>query len=62
MNLLEEQGALRPEVDETAARDILWTLTSHDIHRRLVVERKWSSDRCEQWLGDPLVLALLKLK
>jgi len=62
VKLLEEKGALRPEVTETAARDILWTLTSHDIHRRLVVERKWSSDRYEQWLGDTLVLTLLKSK
>jgi AcrR family transcriptional regulator len=62
VKLLAEKGALRPEVNETAARDILWTLTSHDIHRRLVVERGWSSDRYEQWLGDTLVLTLLKAK
>ena len=37
-------------------------LPSQDIHRRLVVERKWSSDRYEQWLGDTLVLTLLKSK
>ena len=41
------------------ARDILWTLTSYDIHRRLVVERNWTSDRYEQWLGDTLVATLL---
>ena len=40
--------------------DILWTLTSYDIHRRLVVERKWSADRYEKWLGDTLVRTLLK--
>jgi AcrR family transcriptional regulator len=62
VKLLAEKGALRAEVNETAARDILWTLTSHDIHRSLVVERKWSSDRYEQWLGDTLVLILLKTK
>ena len=62
MKFLEEKGALWPEVNENAARDILWTLTSHDIHRRLVVERKWNSDRYEQWLGDTLVLTLLKSK
>lgn len=60
VKLLTEKRALRPEVTETAAHDILWTLTSQDIHRRLVVERKWSSDRYEQWLGDTLVLTLLK--
>jgi hypothetical protein len=59
---LEEQGALRPELTAAAARDILWTLTSYDVHHRLVVERKWSGDRYEKWLGDTLVLALLKTK
>jgi hypothetical protein len=34
-------------------------LPSRDIHRRLVVERKWSSDRYELWLGASLVLTLL---
>lgn len=60
IKLLEDKGALRPELNVTAARDILWTLTSYDIHRRLVVERKWSADRYEKWLGDTLVRTLLK--
>ena len=60
INLLEEKSALRPELTAAAARDILWTLTSYEIHRCLVVERKWSADRYEKWLGDTLVLALLK--
>jgi AcrR family transcriptional regulator len=60
VKLLEEKGALRPGLTAAAARDILWTLTSYDVHRRFVVERKWSADRYEQWLGDTLVLTLLK--
>jgi len=60
IKLLEEKGALRPEWNAAAARDILWTLTSYDIHCRLVVERKWSADRYEKWLGDTLVRTLLK--
>jgi len=60
IKLLEEKSALRPELTGAAARDILWTLTSYEIHRCLVVERKWSADRYEKWLGDTLVLALLK--
>lgn len=62
IKLLEQKGALRPELNATAARDILWTLTSYDTHRRLVVERKWSAGQYEQWLGDTLVLTLLKSK
>lgn len=42
------------------AKEVLWTLTSYDVHRRLVVERKWSADRYEQWLADSLVLTLIE--
>jgi hypothetical protein len=56
---LDKQGVLRSGTTASMARDILWTLTSYDIHRRLVVERNWSSDRYEQWLGETLVATLL---
>lgn len=59
IQFLDMQGVLRPGITPTMARDILWTLTSFDIHRRLVVERNWTSDRYEQWLGDTLVASLL---
>jgi AcrR family transcriptional regulator len=59
IQFLDKQGVLRPGVTASVARDILWTLTSHDIHRRLVGERNWTSDRYEQWLGDTLVATLL---
>jgi AcrR family transcriptional regulator len=59
VKLLDRKGALRAGLDVSMARDILWTLTSYDIHRRLVVERKWSADQYEQWLGDTLVATLL---
>lgn len=60
IKLLVEKAALRPELNAAAARDILWTLTSYDVHRRLVVERKWNADRYENWLADTLVVTLLK--
>jgi hypothetical protein len=59
IEFLDKQGVLRPGITAAIARDILWTLTSHDIHRRLVDERNWSSDRYEEWLGDTLVSSLL---
>jgi hypothetical protein len=62
IKLLEKKSALRPDLTATAAHDILWTLTSYEIHRCLVVERKCSADRYEKWLGDTLVLTLLKPK
>jgi len=60
IKFLEEKAVLKAGLSAAAARDILWTLTSYDIHRRLVVERKWNADRYEQWLGDALVLTLMK--
>jgi AcrR family transcriptional regulator len=59
IHFLDKQGVLRSGTTASMARDILWTLTSYDIHRRLVVERNWSSDRYEKWLGDTLVATLL---
>lgn len=56
---LAEQGRLRPGLDVTAAREILWAFTSRDFYRMLVVERGWSADRYEQWLGEVLVSTLL---
>lgn len=51
--------ALRAGISVPAARDILWALTGRESYRLLVVERKWSSDRYEKWLGDLLIRALL---
>jgi AcrR family transcriptional regulator len=61
VKLLEGENALRAGLSASTARDILWTLTSYDIHRRLVVERKWNADEYEKWLGDTLVATLLKV-
>lgn len=44
------------------ARDILWSLTGRDMYRMLVVEREWSSDEYEKWLGHMLVNSLLEIK
>jgi TetR/AcrR family transcriptional regulator, regulator of cefoperazone and chloramphenicol sensitivity len=62
IKLLEEKKALRAGISASMARDILWTLTSYDIHRRLVVERQWSAGRYEEWLGDTLIASLLQPK
>lgn len=44
------------------ARDILWSLTGRDMYRMLVIERAWSSDEYEKWLGKVLVASLLAAK
>ena len=55
---LNQSGLLNPKLAESEARDVLWTLTSRDIFRMMVVERGWTADRYEAWLGDELVTAL----
>lgn len=44
------------------ARDILWSLTGRDMYRMLVIERAWSSDEYEKWLGKVLAESLLAAK
>jgi hypothetical protein len=44
-------------VDE--ARDVLWTLNSHEVYRMLVEDRGWSQKRYRNWLARMLASALL---
>jgi AcrR family transcriptional regulator len=39
-------------------RDIMWMYTGRDIYRMLVMERGWSSDEYEEWLGQALIQTL----
>ena len=50
--------AVRPSEEE--ARDIIWALTGRDLYRMLVLERGWSSNDYEKWLGNMLAQILLK--
>ncbi len=59
VQVLDRKGALRTGLTVSMARDILWTLTSYDIYRRLVVERRWTADQYERWLGDTLIATLV---
>ena len=56
---LARTGALRPELNERDAADIIHALMSPEVYRLLVGERAWSRQRYEQWLTDILVGQLL---
>ncbi len=56
---LMKTGALRPGMSVDEARDILWTINSHDVHRMLVKERGWSPQHYRDWLARTLASALL---
>lgn len=47
-------GALRKGISAAEALDTLWAMTGADCYRLFVVEREWSADRFEAWLGDSL--------
>jgi len=59
IDFVVKSAALKPDLDRVRAHDILWTLTSRDIYRMLVVGRGWSPQAYEDWLGDVLVEQLL---
>jgi hypothetical protein len=42
------------------AAEATWTLTSAEVHHLLTVDRGWSGDRYEVWLGDTLTRLLLE--
>jgi AcrR family transcriptional regulator len=57
---LFDAAAVRTGLAFADARDILWSLTSGELYRLLVLERKWTGDDYETWLASLLATALLK--
>ena len=57
---LYERRALRQALSPEGALDILWSLTSYDLYRMLVIECGWEAERYENWLGQLLLDRLLQ--
>jgi AcrR family transcriptional regulator len=57
--LLAREGALRPELSERDAVDIIHALMSPEVYRLLVGDRGWHPERYEQWLKGILIDQLL---
>lgn len=51
---LARAGALRAELRERDAADVIHALASPELYRLLVVDRGWASDRYERWLEQTL--------
>ena len=49
---LARAGALRTELRERDAADVIHTLMSPEMYRLLVVDRGWKADRYERWLTE----------
>lgn len=50
---------LAPGVSDSDALDIYLTAVLPEVYRTLVIERGWTADRYEAWLGDILIGQLL---
>jgi AcrR family transcriptional regulator len=56
---LARAGALRPELRERDAVDVIHALMSPEVYRLLVLDRRWKPPRYETWLTRLLVDQLL---
>lgn len=60
IKMLFDDRHLKDHLTFAEARDILWVFTGRDLYRMLVVERGWTSDEYEKWIGESLIRELLK--
>ncbi len=52
-------GPLRPGLSVEEATDVVWILTSAEVHRLFTWDRSWPGDRYECWLWETLSTLLL---
>ncbi len=57
---IRARGPLREGVDVETAADVVWTLTSPEVHHMLLVIRGWTREQYETWLRDTLERSLLR--
>jgi len=57
---LKKANLLPRGINVAQARDILWSLTSREIYRMLVIERGWSPGKYQEWLGRSLLKILVE--
>lgn len=54
-----DEGALRPDIDEDIAADLMWFYNDPSLYDRLVRQRGWPVSRFEAWLTEALQAQLL---
>ncbi|MDP1794643.1 MAG: helix-turn-helix domain-containing protein [Acidimicrobiales bacterium] len=57
---LVRSGALRVDVRERDAADVIHALMSPEMYRLLVVDRRWTTARYERWLTETVTHQLLR--
>lgn len=55
------RGPLRDGLDESTAADVVWTVTSPEVHQMLLDVRGWDRAGYENWLRTTLELSLLQV-
>lgn len=56
---IRARGPLRAGLDDATAADVLWTLTSPEVHHMLLSTRGWTRAQYETWLRETLERSLL---
>ena len=59
---LERNGPLRMGLTTDEAADMVWTLSSAEVHQLLTVDRSWTHEEYDQWLANSLIIFLLPLE
>jgi AcrR family transcriptional regulator len=59
VQVLHDNGALRPGLDVASAADIMWTLNHPDLWHLLVGGRGWTPEAWERWFADTTCQQLL---
>jgi hypothetical protein len=57
--VLARSAALRPELGERDAADLVHALVSPELYRLLVIDRRWKPERYRRWLTATLADQLL---
>jgi hypothetical protein len=56
---LEETGRIRPGMSGQAAVDLIWSMSAPTTYEQLVLDRGWTPEEFERWLGAALVDLIL---
>lgn len=59
MQHLSVHAPLRKGLDQLMGAEIVWTITSPQVFRLLIVDRGWSREKYISWLGETLARLLL---
>jgi hypothetical protein len=53
-------GQTRKDLSQDDIRDILWTITSIEVHNHLMTQRQWSAEKYVEWITDTIARLLLQ--